>query len=513
MKRSTCSGNEWPIPECIGSKLPSVKSFTPAMMPEVLRNPVADLAERMQVPIDFPAVASMGCLAGAVNRRAFIRPKANDPTWMLPGNLWGALVGPPGVLAKSPVLNVAAQPLLAIEERWRCEDSSEQEKYEEQQEDFELRLAAWKETKKAKLKTKRQNEPDPIRPHTSIRRPTRRRLIINDATSAASHNLMATNPAGLLLMRDELIGWISQLDAPGREGERSLALEAWNGNTSHTIDRIERGEIHVPFCCLSVIGGITPTRLRAYLVESMKDGPTDDGLIQRFQLLVQPDIPKDFRYVDRPPSDARVLELFKRITAMNVDDPLIFHFDTDAQDFFSEWYVSLQRRLRSGELHPALASHLSKYPKLCPTIALLCALADAEAPEQRIGLGYAQQAVDWCEVLETHARRVYACVLSPQMQAAAELAEKIETGKLGPSGTFMLREVYRPQWVGLDTPLKAQTALDVLQDAAWVRRAPFRSGTGTGGGRPPDRWLVNPLVLAGMPRSELPKLTKPQNDE
>src|SRR5262249_4886178 len=104
MNRNTRNTGEWPIPERIGSELPPVKSFTPEMRPEILRDPVEDEAERMQVPVDFPAVATMGCLAGAVNRRAFIRPKRNDPTWILPGNLWSALIGPPGVLAKSPIL-------------------------------------------------------------------------------------------------------------------------------------------------------------------------------------------------------------------------------------------------------------------------------------------------------------------------------------------------------------------------------------------------------------------------
>lgn len=502
---------EWPIPERIGSELPRVKSFTPEMMPEVLRGPVEDIAERMQVPVDFPAVATMGCLAGAINRRAFIRPKANDPSWILPGNLWSALIGPPGVLAKSPILSAAAQPLQAIEEIWRNEFAKELEDFQEQQEDAELRLAVWKEQKKASIKS---NKHVPIRPDTSIRQPTPRRLIINDATSAASHKLMATNPAGLLLMRDELIGWISQLDAPGREGERALALEAWNGNTSHTIDRIERGEIHVPFCCLSVIGGITPARLRAYLVETMRDGPTDDGFIQRFQLMVYPDVPKGFRYIDKKPCDSRVLELFDRITTIDMHDPLVFSFDTDAQDFFVDWYVALQTRLRSGDMHPALASHLSKFPKLLPTIALLCAIADAVPPNERIGLGYVQVGARWCEVLETHADRVYSCVVSAQMQAAADLSQKIETGKvkLGENGTFMTRDVYRPQWSGLDTPAKAQAAIEVLQDAGWVRRAPPQSSTRSGGGRPPEQWQVNPRVMACAPNTHLTKLPKPTNE-
>src|SRR5208337_5133671 len=62
-----------------------------------------------------------------------------------------------------------------------------------------------------------------------------------------------------------------------------------------------RGSIHVPACCVSMLGGIQPARLRSYLADALQDGPLNDGLLQRFQLLVYPDIPQDWQYVDRAP--------------------------------------------------------------------------------------------------------------------------------------------------------------------------------------------------------------------
>jgi hypothetical protein len=61
-----------------------------------------------------------------------------------------------------------------------------------------------------------------------------------------------------------------------------------------SIDRIGRGTIHVEACCMSMLGGIQPGRLRSYLVDALQDGPSNDGLIQRFQLLVWPDTPADW---------------------------------------------------------------------------------------------------------------------------------------------------------------------------------------------------------------------------
>ena len=131
--------------------------------------------------------------------------------------------------------------------------------------------------------------------------PVLRRLTANDATFEAMHQMMSENPSGILVIRDELTGWLSQLDRAGREGERAFCLQAWNGDTGHSIDRIGRGTIHVEACCMSMLGGIQPGRLRSYLVDALADGPSNDGLIQRFQLMVWPDTPREWKYVDRPP--------------------------------------------------------------------------------------------------------------------------------------------------------------------------------------------------------------------
>ncbi len=128
----------------------------------------------------------------------------------------------------------------------------------------------------------------PERPEGEPVEPTLRRLIVNDATFEALHQTMSDNSAGILMVRDELTGWWSQLDRAGREGERAFCLQAWNGDTGHTIDRIGRGTIHVEACCMSMLGGIQPGRLRSYLADALEDGPSNDGLIQRFQVMVWP---------------------------------------------------------------------------------------------------------------------------------------------------------------------------------------------------------------------------------
>ena len=79
-----------------------------------------------------------------------------------------------------------------------------------------------------------------------------------------------------------------------------------------------------------------------------------------------------------------------------------------------------------------------------------------------------------------------------QLRAARELADKIKHRKVGADGFFSCREVYLKGWSGLDTPELVRLAVEVLQDAGWMRDVDRESGPF--GGRPSTRFQVNPRV-------------------
>ncbi len=487
---------EWPEPLPLQSELPPVERCSEELLPVSLRTLVADVSERMQVPMDYPAVVMVLSLAGAVNRRATIQPKAHDPSWIVVPNLWGGLIAPPGFM-KSPVIQAATRPLNQIQAEWRREHDSNLTEHARAIEEWELKKSTWRELSKRELKSGRsalERPPDP--PLV----PVLRRLVVNDATFEALHQTMSENPAGILVIRDELTGWWSQLDRAGREGERAFCLQAWNGDTGHTIDRIGRGTIHVEACCMSMLGGIQPGRLRSYLAEALADGPSNDGLIQRFQVLVWPDTEVDWKYIDRQPDAAaerRAAEIFRGLVDLDAANPLRFRFRPDAQKLFIEWLTGLEAKVRGDEVHPALVSHLSKYRKLMPALALLFELADrvvADKPgsDLYVSLEHTAQAAEWCGYLESHAHRIYSCVTTPQMRAAQVLAEKIKKRNLGADGFFTCRDVYVKGWTGLDSPEAVRLAAHVLLDAGWIRE---QSGEAKPlGGRPSNRYQVNPRV-------------------
>jgi len=364
----------WPEPEPIQSELPPVVRLSEELIPAPFRPLARDVAERMQVPMDYPAAVMMLCLAGSVNRRATIQPKANDTGWVLVPNLWGGIIAPPGFM-KSPVIQSVIRPLTGIQADWRLKHEQALEHHRLEKEKYDLRLAGWRENYKASSKDGKEG---PERPNNEPEPPKLRRLVVNDATFEALHQTMSENPAGVFVIRDELTGWWSMLDRAGREGERAFCLQAWNGDTSHTIDRIGRGTIHVEACCMSMLGGIQPARLRPYLADAVEDGPGNDGLIQRFQVLVWPNTESTWTYVDRPPdadAEERAAQIFRKLVVLNGERALRLRFAPEAHELFADWLSELEGKVRGEELHPALVSHLSKYRKLMPALALLFELA------------------------------------------------------------------------------------------------------------------------------------------
>ena len=91
------SASAWPEPQEIPCSLLPVEPFSPELLPVALRHWVSDIANRMQCPPDFPAVGAMVALSSVIGRKACIQPKRQDD-WQVVPNLWGAIVGRPGVM-------------------------------------------------------------------------------------------------------------------------------------------------------------------------------------------------------------------------------------------------------------------------------------------------------------------------------------------------------------------------------------------------------------------------------
>lgn len=502
--------DEWPEPEPIAVSLLPVEKLPPQIIPKPFRPWVMDVAHRMQCPVDFIAIAAMIMTGSIIGAGCGIRPKKRDD-WLVVPNLWGGPVARPGML-KTPALMEALKPLAILEARAQIEyetklkeHRAEKELHKAMKEALKSKMLEAAKGKRAKgdqqqltlEELKRQymelEEPEP---------PIWRRYKTNDSTIERMGELLAENSRGILLFRDELIGLLASWDKEGRETDRAFYLEAWNGHGSHTTDRIGRGTIHCDNLCVSILGGIQPAKLMAYLYQSMSE-LENDGLMQRMQLLIYPDEPGDWELVDRYPDRKARDTAFQVIERLEKMDFIAYgaqldegekipylRFTDEAQQVFNEWLTELEKVKLKKDDPPALLEHLSKYRSLMPSLALIIHLVDVAAgkAESDVSVKAAEMAAAWCEYLESHARRIYALVGDVAQRAAAELAKKIQAGALGDG--FTVRDVYRRCWHLLDKKEIVQQACDELVDAGWLR------GEITEAGKTRVLYRINPKIFA-----------------
>ncbi|MCE5311460.1 MAG: DUF3987 domain-containing protein [Acidobacteriales bacterium] len=413
-----------------------------ALLPRVAAAVVLSATAALQVAPDLIAVPLMVVLSAALGRRALIKPKRNA-AWQVVPNLWGYIVAGSGSM-KSACLQLALSCLITLEEE-------------------------------------------------AIRTPgSRRRYLTNDPTTEKLLEILVDNPAGILVWRDELTGFVGNLSRRGREADRQMYSEGWPGNQPFSQDRIGRGTIRVPRHCISILGGIQPDPWQELLKGSAKAGILGDGFIQRFQMAVWPDPHKDYVYEDEPPdaeSEQRLAAVFRRIVAMPAEDPVEFGFDDDAQEMFVDWFEKLERRIRNETMPEIVREHISKYRSLMPSLALILHVAEKEEHSTLIPLHRAVRAIEWCRYLESHLPRLYSCVIGSANPSAELLAVRIKEGKLGQR--FSIRELSEKGWSGLNTPGKVRVAVKILEDAAWVRQLPRDPNQV---GRPSEGYEVNPRI-------------------
>jgi hypothetical protein len=490
--------------------LPPVEPFDPALLPDGLRPWCEDIAERMQVPLDYVAVGAVAVAASLVGRRVGIRPKRYDD-WLVVSNLWAGIVGPPSAM-KSPALAEVVKPLDRLVAEAREAHEGALADHEAETEAVEAEKAAMKKAIDAAAKKSvetgdRSRLDDLIERKRSMEAPeppTKRRYKTSDTTIEKLVEILRDNPTGILVQRDELTGWLRGLDRQGREVDRAFYLESWNGTGSYTVDRIGRGTLHIEALCISILGGIQPGPLRSYVYGASRGGEGADGLLQRFQLLVWPDPPSGpWRNVDRyPDSEAknRAYAVYESLDGLDPEkcgavaerdgDIPTVGFSREAQEVFDSWRDELEAKLRSGEASEAFVSHLAKYRSLMPSLALVFHLVDGvtEKTPPSVVIASAARAAAWCEYLEGHAHRVYASGENPTLEGARALLARIRKGDVKDGDT--VRSVYRSrQWSRLSTAEEVNAAAGVLEDYGWLRVAKAETG-----GRPTTLLRLHPSL-------------------
>jgi hypothetical protein len=139
----------WPEPRPLpGGRLP-VQDFAADMLPTAFKPWVEDVAEGMQTPPEFVAVPAMIAAGSVIGRKVAIRPMQHDD-WQEVPNLWGCIVGRPGVI-KSPAVKAALKPMARLEVLANEEYQSAKRSWDAEEDERALRKEARKKVLKKRL--------------------------------------------------------------------------------------------------------------------------------------------------------------------------------------------------------------------------------------------------------------------------------------------------------------------------------------------------------------------------
>ena len=156
-----------------------------------------------------------------------------------------------------------------------------------------------------------------------------------------------------------------------------------------------------------------------------------------------------------------------------------------------------REKLEDENDHPIILEHLAKYRSLMPSLALIFHLidcADSGRDPEPISEAAARTAADWCDYLESHARRIYSLALNTGKRGGETLARKIKSRVL--KDGFKLRDIQMKKWSLLSSRESIQDALDWLAEKDWIQETEPERSTAQGGRPPACSYRINPKIFS-----------------
>jgi hypothetical protein len=454
---------------------------------------IAQSAEVKSSPPDY-VVASLLAVAGsAIGNTRWVSPWQG---WSEPPILWTMAIGAPSS-NKSPGMDAILTPQKEVERLDRQSLEKDVSDWSEKSELAKLRSSTWREQAKAALK---EGQEPPEKPSDCgiDAEPFSPRYAIADGTVERLAVIVAKQPRGTLLARDELAGWLQGMTRySGGGSDRPFWLEAYGGR-GYTVERMGREPVHVDRLAIGVTGAIQPDRLKSLLMKS-----DDDGLLARFIPIWPEQVP-----ICRPSagsSEVKITNALRRLYGLRMvtDEsdktrPWIIPFTEAAKDALDRFRIDA--RHWETDADGLLLSFIGKLPGMAARLSLILAFLDWAIGEKEEP--YEIQAEHFGRAIRfvgdyalPMARRAYAQASISQLDRQAHSLIAIFQ-KQGWT-QFTSREILRLNGVGMNRIAELNPVLAVLEEGDVVRAVDVPSSKQ--GGRPARIYTVNPAILPEGP--------------
>lgn len=329
-------------------------NFPSSLFPKEICEFIEETAKSLQCPNDFIGISVLATISTAIGNSKVIEVKNS---WREGATLYCSVVAEPGS-KKTPAINKAVSPLWKIQQQYAKEYQDKLENYKLESANFDKEIIGYRKSKEKNL------EQVPLEPI----KPIYLQVIVGDTTMEALQDQLQQNSKGLIMVSDELVGWVKSMNQYRSGCDRQYWLSMWS-NSPIIINRKNKNEptmIAKPFC--SILGGIQPD-----VVSDLIQDSKNDGFMDRF-LFVFPNS-EQAKWDEVDLSECVVTKYERIVETLHFDDykenePKIVKFDDVAKQIFIQWYDNLIDEIKSPYFPTHLQGYFSKMPGMCLRIIL-----------------------------------------------------------------------------------------------------------------------------------------------
>jgi hypothetical protein len=296
------------------------------------------------------------------------------------------------------------------------------------------------------------------------------------------------NPRGVILVRDELVGWVRSLNQykGGRGADREFYLAVWSGEPYLINRKGQADPIHVtdPFLC--VVGGLPPD-----LLHELADAHSrEDGFVQRILFSYPEAASESWSALSVSPRATRAWELTVQKLWLLAPvrqqgrpvTPLVLTLTAEARAAWARFCRAHDAERADPDLPPYLRGAWNKLVGYGARLALVlhelrfvCGEAETEQIDETSILG-AWALVDY---FKSHARRVYRELQHhPKAKQAQRRVDRLVEWIKDHGARCNIRHLQNKNVVGITRASEAQRLLEDLVDRGLGRFEPGKTPTG-----------------------------------
>ena len=322
------------------------------IFPNGVQRYIVECNNTLDSSIDYMGVSMVWMLSVIIGNSIKIEVKTG---WNEISTVWIACVGKAGV-GKTPSIDNIVKPLININSR--------------EIKDFNRAYAKFMEYDRLSERDKKNT--------AEVRKPIKKQFIVNDVTMEALVELHEENPNSVAVFKDELAGWMKDMDKYRAGSDLEFWLSSWSGKPiSLNRKTVKNNYVHRPL--IPVLGGIQPGILSdLFTVQNKENGFVDRMLLSFPELGVENyntnQMPKELLdwYIDY------ILQMHSQVKTQLIkfdeDQDIIpncMFMDSEAEQEWVRIYNGITDSQNSDDENEYMKSMLPKQKSYIPRFAML----------------------------------------------------------------------------------------------------------------------------------------------